>query len=238
MLCSVTIAVKKMRDSVVDLLPIHMKRTSTAAAKQEELLSSMDIQDWNLKTFAREIYDNIGQILSLAKFQIATLNPERKEETNQIVEKSDLLLAKAIKDLRNLAKQLTPTEIVNKGFVVSLQNELERVTNTGICKTAFEVKGEKFRLEGVRELILFSILQHYIYKALYEQKAKELSLHILFGIKKIDVELKWLAGITEMENKSRNKISNSVQKRSRLINAVIKMTGSKNRKSIQMRIKK
>ncbi|HWR31922.1 MAG TPA: hypothetical protein VN451_00235 [Chitinophagaceae bacterium] len=215
-----------------------MKKSDNPVIAQEELLSSLDIQDWNLKTFAQEIYENIGQILSLTKIRIATLDPEKKEEAKQIVEQSDLLLAKAIKDLRNLARQLTPTEIMNRGFAGSACQELERLNRAGVCTTDCRIKGESFRLEGIRELILFSILHHYIYKAIYEEKARQMALTISYHKKSICLQMNWEAGSGTEFSGVELKVSNSVLQRTRLINANISIDGNETGRKIQILIKK
>jgi signal transduction histidine kinase len=215
-----------------------MKKNETLSIPNEELLSSLDIQDWNLKTFAQEIYDNIGQMLSLTKIRIATLNPDKKEETKKIVEQSDLLLSKAIKDLRNLARQLTPTEIMNKGFADSVCQELERMNRACVCETEYNVKGEPYQLEGIRELILFSILHHYIYKALYKEKTGKIKLNISYTKKNIHLKINWLAELDKEFTGTETKESKSVFKRIRLINANIVIGGNEREKKIHLLVKR
>lgn len=215
-----------------------MKRSGATSFVHEELLSSMDIQDRNLKAFASEINENIGQILSLAKFQIATLNPDEKEETKQIVKKSDWLLTKAIKDLRNLARLLAPAEIMQKGFTASMLYEFERLKEAGICKTTYNIKGEAYRLEGTRELILFSILQSYIYKALYEEKTHEIELNINYRRKSIGLKLWWEMNVDNQKSRKRKKMSSHILKRAKLINATIREKSKVNNKNLIMNIKK
>lgn len=215
-----------------------MKKTGTTSSTQEELLSSFDIQDWNLKAFGREIYENIGQILSLTKIRIATLNPEKKEEARQIMEQSDLLLGKAIKDLRNLAGQLSPTEIMNKGFADSICQELERLNRAGVCATDYSSKGKVFRLAEVRELILFSILNHYIYKALYEEKAMRMTFHISYRQKSIHLDLNWLTGSVTEYSGEKIILSNSVLKRARLIKAHLRIGDNETGRTLTILVKR
>lgn len=213
-----------------------MKLNGISPMIHEELFSSLDIQEWNLKTFSREIYENIGQILGLAKFQIATLNPE-KEEARQIVKQSDQLLNSVIKDLRGLAKQLTPTEIMHKGFAASLSYELERLNSMGLCKTTFIFKGNAFRLNEIRELILFSIIQHYILKAFYIENARQMHVTVSYTKHMISISIYFPVN-SDLNPGLKIKKGFGIIKRAGLIGAVIKSNRTRGHKNISIRIKK
>lgn len=55
----------------------------------------------------REIYENITQCLCLARLQLGNINFDNKEQSLAFIGEANLLIGKAVKDLRNLAKQLT-----------------------------------------------------------------------------------------------------------------------------------
>lgn len=55
----------------------------------------------------REIYENITQCLCLAKLQLGTVDPGDIEKTPAAIGEASLLISKAVKDLRNLAKRLS-----------------------------------------------------------------------------------------------------------------------------------
>lgn len=55
----------------------------------------------------KEIYENITQCLCLARMQIASIELHKKEDAMARIGEAGLLVGKAVKDLRNLAKQLS-----------------------------------------------------------------------------------------------------------------------------------
>lgn len=55
----------------------------------------------------KEIYENITQCLCLARMQIASIELHNKEDAMARIVEAGLLVGKAVKDLRNLAKQLS-----------------------------------------------------------------------------------------------------------------------------------
>lgn len=60
-----------------------------------------------LQQAEKEIYENITQCLCLARIQIASIELQHKDEAINRIGEASLLVGKAVKDLRNLAKQLT-----------------------------------------------------------------------------------------------------------------------------------
>jgi signal transduction histidine kinase len=205
-----------------------MKKSRHMSFTHESLLSSLDIQGWNLKSFSEEIYENIGQLLSLAKVQIATINPDKKEEAKQLTENSDQLLNRIIKDLRSLAKQLSPAEIMQKGFLSSMQYELERLNKLEIGNIHFETSGNSFRLEDLKELILFSIIQHYILKALYIEHIKQIAVKADFSKTMIRISINYPVN-SELLPLKKIKKRTGVLKRAVHIGAVISVKRKNNR---------
>src|SRR6185503_333294 len=93
-----------------DVIFLPMRKTNKRIRLlKEELSSRIEIQQRSLQTYSREIFNNIGQVLSLVKFQLSSL-PEVEQIGQEKGLDSGKLLAKAIADLRNLTKQLSPDE--------------------------------------------------------------------------------------------------------------------------------
>jgi two-component system NarL family sensor kinase len=64
----------------------------------EIIKTKFEIQEQARKNITREIHDNIGQVLSLVKLHLATLDSTRPEEVVQKAFTGNLLLSKAIQD--------------------------------------------------------------------------------------------------------------------------------------------
>lgn len=152
---------------------------------EEELLTRLEIQERSLKTFAKEIYENIGQILSLARLQLAAVNLQNKQESERQIGESSKLVGRAIRELRNLAKQLSPDEVVKKGFADSISYELERLKDAGLLGAGFKSVGNYYKLDPLRELIIFSIVQGLICKILARGTTNELQIETAYLPEKI-----------------------------------------------------
>jgi serine phosphatase RsbU (regulator of sigma subunit) len=59
-----------------------------------------------IHTVEKEIYENISQCLCLARLQLGNIDLEKKEQVFAVIGEANLLIGKAVMDLRNLARQL------------------------------------------------------------------------------------------------------------------------------------
>jgi signal transduction histidine kinase len=172
-----------------DMICVPMKRTKkTIGLLKAELSSRIEIQQRSLQTYSREIFDNIAQVLSLVKFQLSNLQSGEKEEPQKVSDPGKLL-AKAISDLRNLTKQLSPDEIIKKGFASSIHYELKRLGEAGFCKINFSVKGKATELESVKELVVYCILQQLAYPVLNIHDPGTIDIQIHYLKDKVALEI-------------------------------------------------
>ena len=171
------------------MICVPMKsRKKTIGLLKEELSSRIEIQQRSLQTYSREIFDNIAQVLSLVKFQLSNLQSDEKAE-QQKENNPGKLLSKAINDLRNLTKQLSPDEIIKKGFASSIHFELKRLSEAGFCKIKLTTKGKEITLESVKELVVFCVLQQLAYPVLniHDQGVFDIQIH--YSKEKIAIEI-------------------------------------------------
>jgi len=77
---------------VIFFLVMYMRRKTKNILEKEQmrsqfqrelLQSQLEIQEQTLKTISQEIHDNIGQVLSLAKLNLNTMEIDKKEELQE-----------------------------------------------------------------------------------------------------------------------------------------------------------
>ena len=168
----------------VECLP--MKRTrKTIRLIKEELNSRIEIQQRSLQAYSKEIFENVGQVLSLVKFQLQTENKSSAITTSD----SGKLLGKAIADLRNLTKQLSPDEIIKNGFAQAIKCELRRLNEAGFCRMEFYEAGDLISLEEVKELVVFCVLQQLIHPLLNIYHPGFIHMNVQYRQNKIEIEV-------------------------------------------------
>jgi two-component system, NarL family, sensor kinase len=153
---------------------INNMKTLEHEMEQALLRTQIEIQEQTLKTISQEIHDNIGQVLSLAKLNLGTLQYGEDEKLND----TKNLVSKAINDLRDLSRSLHGDKIAELGLQESVASELKILQNTGQYYTALQITGEPYKLEPQKEMVLFRIVQEAIHNAVKHAKAKNITVQL------------------------------------------------------------
>jgi two-component system NarL family sensor kinase len=156
------------------------KHQLTVEFKQTLLQSQLEIQEQTMLTISQEIHDNIGQVLSLAKLNLGTIDLNKPETLTQKITDSRELVGKAIQDLRNLAKGLNTSFIKEMGLLRSIEYELDMVRRSGGFITRLNTLGIPVKLDTQKELILFRIVQEVFNNIIKHAEATELLIEINF----------------------------------------------------------
>jgi signal transduction histidine kinase len=154
--------------SVLFLFRIYLKRKNKLLLEQERmniefeqtlLKSKLEIQELTLNNISREIHDNIGQVLSLVRINLNTLQVPGAEEK---IEHMDELMGKAITDLRSLSHSLDADHIRDKGWLVPVSRLLSDLQKTGKYTTSLQADDNLPALGMDKPIILFRMVQEVI----------------------------------------------------------------------------
>jgi len=126
---------------------------------QEVMRSQLEIQRQSFDHIYHEIYDNIGQSLSLAKLNLHTVEPALPQATTEKINSSRDLVSKAIVDLRDLSRSFSSDVIQAFGLSEPIRRELSLAARAGSFKTSFNETGKPFRLDPEKELVVFRMFQ-------------------------------------------------------------------------------
>ncbi len=146
------------------------------------LQAQLEIQAEKFKTASREIYDNISQVLAYVR--IGILKAAQQYQDANLATDSKLLV-QAIQDLRSLNSHLDPDEILKKGIIISLEEEMERIRKNLSVSTTLTVSGKPFPLSKDALLIIYRALQECIHNALSHGNPQNLILHISYTDKDV-----------------------------------------------------
>lgn len=132
------------------------------AFEKEILESKLEIQEHTMQVISGEIHDNIGQVLSLAKLTINTMNMAEPDHLKEKITDSKQLIGKAIQDLRSLSKSLNTDFVTGNGLLKSIEYNVEYLEKSEVIVPVLLVEGNPYALESQHELILFRIFQEVI----------------------------------------------------------------------------
>ena len=148
--------------------------------EKQILESKLEIQEQTMKHISQEIHDNIGQVLSLVKLNINTMNAGKPDSLREKISNSKELIAKAIQDLRNLSNTLNTDNITDLGLAKSVEYELELLGKASYYKVAVNSQGNPYRLEHKHELILFRIFQEVLQNIIKHSHATEIMVNFQY----------------------------------------------------------
>lgn len=149
------------------------KQVMKSQFEQELLRTQIEIQEQTLKTISEEIHDNVGQILSLAKLNLNTM-----EHSDKVVVDTKNLVGKAINDLRNLTRSLHGDVISGLGLSQSISNELSIIEGTRQFKTTLRVNGNAYKMDNQKEMVLFRIVQEALNNCIKYSKASNIEIDL------------------------------------------------------------
>lgn len=140
---------------------IHQKKIEALKISYENSLlqSQLEIQEQTFQNIAREIHDNIGQKLTLAKLHLNTLRYDKMDEIALRVNDSVDMISEAINDLSDISRSMNSELILSNGLIKALEFEAAQLKKSGRYKISFSATGDPVFMDTSKELVLFRIAQ-------------------------------------------------------------------------------
>ncbi len=133
---------------------------STRSVLHEELLKAqIEVQEQTLSHISSEIHDNISQVLSFVKLNMAMITSADEKHKNERIIENRELVSQVLSDLRELSRRLTFESITRLGLEKTIETEIKKINKDGLINAALLVEGKRYPLGRQRELMLFRIFQ-------------------------------------------------------------------------------
>jgi signal transduction histidine kinase len=126
------------------------------------LESQLEVQEQTFQHIAREIHDNIGQKLTLAKLYLNTLTYSDMDTTKVSVKDSLELITEAIRGLSDVSRSMSTEMVLNNGLIKGIEMEVENIKKVKGYNVLFVTSGKEVFLSGNAELVIFRIIQESI----------------------------------------------------------------------------
>lgn len=156
----------------------EIKLDKMELAYQKELRNAeAEIGEQVLTHIARELHDNIGQMLTYMYLQLQNkkLDDPELTDTLQPIEETVTMTSEQV---RLLSRSLN-TDFINKqGFTASLQTEVKRLQQLGKPIVHFYIDSPDTRLDNNQSLIAFRIFQEIINNALKHARARNIFISV------------------------------------------------------------
>jgi PAS domain S-box-containing protein len=154
----------------------------TTRKEQDELRlqSLIEGADTERKNLARELHDNLGQILTLSHIKLRSLLETDRDGEIEKLSEIEKLVGNSIQITRNLSHSLIPKALNDFGLIPSLQNLIEMISyNSSMVINLHSNFDEDQRFNGKIEVNLYRIIQEALNNTLKHAKATNVSVQLL-----------------------------------------------------------
>ena len=149
--------------------------------EKELYKAQLEIQEQTFQEIALEIHDNVGQLITLAKFGISALDFDKKEEALSDSKNISDMLGKATEDLRHLSRSMNSKSINSRGLIRSIEMQVEYLQRSADFITCLYVIGQHVKLNETKEVILFRILQEAVNNIIKHAAATEINITLTYS---------------------------------------------------------
>jgi two-component system NarL family sensor kinase len=169
-----------MSGFVVAMVFIHGQRQAQNRQKIDQIRSEHEktllnveneIQQETLSQVGRELHDNIGQLLSLAKLSLNSTKPEKNAEVKEYI--NDI-----IREVRALSKTLNLDWVETLTLDEFISQQLEKIQSTGYCHTSLQSDHSFQDLRQDQKLVLIRVVQECLNNAIKHATPNHISIRI------------------------------------------------------------
>lgn len=159
------------------------------AYQKEILRAQLEMQEQTFLFISQEIHDNVGQLLSLVRLNVSTLDTMGNSSSAHKINASKELLDQAIQDLRDLSKRLNSKYTTSQPLSALLQFQLGLLQKTGVVDTQFELEGEERDLNPEKKLIAFRIAQEALNNVIRHAEADTINAKLMYSGEKMALRI-------------------------------------------------
>jgi len=127
--------------------------------RKELMQAQLETQEQTFQSLSRELHDNIGQVLSLAKLNMSVIEMNSRGASDETISQTKNLLNTAINDLRDISKTLNAGYLKEKDLAESIERDLGMLRRARKFEAEMEILGAPFFISPERRLILYRMVQ-------------------------------------------------------------------------------
>jgi len=170
-----------MSTFVISMVFIHRQRQVQNRQKLDFIKSEHEktllnieneIQQETLTHVGRELHDNIGQLLSLAKLNFGSVKPEKHAAGRE-------LLSQIIQEVRGLSKKLNLDWVEETSLEEFIKQQLDKIESTGFCNTKLELEAHFGDLKKDEKLVLVRVIQETLNNAIKHASPEQIQIKVI-----------------------------------------------------------
>ncbi|GAB1450028.1 hypothetical protein MASR2M47_00840 [Draconibacterium sp.] len=147
--------------------------------KQLQMNVVLESQESERKRFARDLHDGFGQLITAVKIMLGQMHDtNEKNERSELALKSNEVLDTMHTQLREIAHNLMPEQLINEGLSTALKEYARRVSRNSDIEIEVNTFGIEKRLNQTIEVNVYRIIQEWINNVIKYSGAKKLTIQL------------------------------------------------------------
>lgn len=142
----------------------------------------VDGEENERKRLASELHDGIGQLLSVVRLNLYSLDNIKnrpKDDDKALVVNLTNLVDEACKEVRNVSHNLMPTTVIQLGLSSAIEEFCKKINITKTINIHFQNINFKERLPTLHETTLYRAVQEIVNNAIKHSKAKDVYIQLV-----------------------------------------------------------
>ncbi|MEO9482279.1 MAG: sensor histidine kinase [Ekhidna sp.] len=162
-----------------NLIRQQLEREELRSRHQKELLqSNIEVQESERKRIAKDLHDELGATLSIAKMHLMRL-----EQMHPALESKGLsignvrnIIESSIASVRQISHHLMPNQLETFGLIRSVESMVDQINESKQVEVDFQTPTNPAKLSWEKELGLYRIFMELMQNTLKHSKAKNVEI--------------------------------------------------------------
>ena len=198
------------------------------------------------KRISRELHDELGQLLTILKFDISWLRLERIKNDSETIAKIDGMLEsvnEALASVKRIAKEIRPPQLDALGLVGAIQWDIDQTEKKTGLKGTVSVEPVDFEIKGQISTVLYRVFREALTNILRHAQAEQIFIRLSQRLDSVILTIRDNGrGITKKELKGTTSLGLvGIRERIRMVGGTLTIegkTGSGTLLSIEVPLKK
>lgn len=205
---------------------------NSRAQLQELSKHLMTAREEERKAIAREIHDELGQVLTVLKMEIHWLNKRLPKDQEFLIKKSNSMLdlsTQMINTIRRIYTELRPIMLDELGLIEAIEWQINEFKNHSGIECEVNTFSKDIKIDQEQSIALFRIFQEILNNIIRHAKAKKVKISLKKENENLILDIKDDGiGITQRKIKDKKSFGlMGIRERSNYLNGKLKITGRK-----------
>ncbi len=214
--------------------------TQRRKAEQELELSRKQLQHFTehlehvleeeRKRISRELHDELGQLLTILKFDLSWLRLEGVKSDSEAIAKIDAMMEsvnEALASVKRIAKEIRPPQLDALGLVGAIQWDIDQAEKKMGIKGIVTVEPAEFEIKGQISTVLYRVFREALTNILRHAQAKQIFVRLIWRSGSVILTVRDDGrGITKRELKGKTSLGLvGIRERIRMVEGTLTIEG-------------